>query len=722
MKMNINLNQSNRNTENAVNRIQSSLNKLQSAINNNPNVTNRNTNANKNKNIRRKFIDNQNNYPMANKVAMTETNIQQKPIIGYSMINNNSVLRTEKKNIQQSLNPQDLNKFNFERITNKVEYIPKTKANVSRNNNKNYSNNKKLNSVLKWKCMTCGNINLLYNKFCINCGKPNTKIENLNNANYIKKDNKINYINNSLENINNNYNINNSHFITNNNAINNSNLYDNNDIITDEYNSYNPKQKDKKVNKPNLAYSVFDNHLKPFNPIINSEKNIFDDNIDNSNLTSITDNNNNKAFNINIPNNETNSNTKDINLIYKKLNDLYLYGDYLENELKESNDENIKLLEKYKDIKNDVHNLNQKNKKIKQNITDLQKKESELSKLNDQLKNGFSFVQQKVEKIDNDNLSVLKELELENNKNLQKQKNYDNEIETLKKKINLLMKDDENEENNEEEKNMAEMEINIEKDKKDILENNNKYILLLKDNETLNNDIEQLQKKLESNENNEKLNGNVPPNPLKKLDSLKNQMLLFDKEIKQNKMMTNNLINQYKDLIEISENAMNNNDNDNEINESDKNEYLLIKEKNNKLTNELSKLKNIIKSLKDSKEKLIEIYEDEINKLDNFHKKAKEKTMNNKKEKVNAEIDEEKLMKIIHENEGIKNENFELIKDLDKLAELQKIYQGLIDENSKLKQELKESDLNEENQKSLNNSIGDDNLNEEEEENNDDSN
>ena len=713
MKMNIILNQSNKNTQNAVNRIQSSLNKLQSAINNNPNVTNRNANTNKNKSIRRKFIDTQNNYPMTNNVVMTEANIEQKPIIGYSMFNNNSVLRTDKKNIQQSLNPQDLNKFNFERITNnKIEYIPKT--NVSRNN-KNYSNNKKLNSVLKWKCMNCGNINLLYNKFCINCGKTNTTNENLNNTNYIKKDNKINYINNSYENINNNYNINNSHFITNNNTINNSNLYDNNDIISNEYNSYNPKQKDNNANKQNLAYSVFDNRLKPFNPVINSDKNIFDDNIDNSNLTGITDSNNNKAFNISIPYNETNSNTKDINLIYKKLNDLYLYGDYLENELKESNDENIKLLEKYKNIKNDVHNLNQKNKKLKQNISDLQKKESEINKLNDQLKNGFSFVQQKVEKLDNDNLSVLKELEIENNKNLQKQKNYDNEIETLKKKINLLMKDDE--ENNEEEKNMAEMENNIEKDKKEILENNSKYILLLKDNEILNSDIEQLQKKLESNANNEKLNGNEPPNLLKKLDSLKNQMLLFDKEIKQNKMMTNNLINEYKDLIEISENAMNNNDN--KINENDKNEYLLIKEKNNKLTNELSKLKNIIKKLKDSKEKIIEIYEDEINKLNNFHKKAKEKTMNNKKEKVNTEIDEEKLMKIIHENEEIKNENFELIKDLDKLAELQKIYQGLIDENSKLKNELKDSDLNEENQKSLNDAIGDDNLNEEEENKND---
>jgi hypothetical protein len=376
MKMNINLNQSNKNTQNAVNRIQSSLNKLQSAINNNPNVTNRNTNTNKNKNIRRKFIDTQNNYPMANNVVMTETNIQQKPIIGYSMFNNNSVLRTDKKNIQQSLNPQDLNKFNFERITNnKIEYIPKT--NVSRNN-KNYSNNKKLNSVLKWKCINCGNINLLYNKFCINCGKTNTKNENLNNANYIKKDNNINYINNSYENINNNYNINNSHFITNNNTINNSNLYDNNDIISNEYNSYNPKQKDNNANKQNLAYSVFDNRLKPFNPVINSDKNIFDDNIDNSNLTGIADSNNNKAFNISIPYNEANSNTKDINLIYKKLNDLYLYGDYLENELKESNDENI---EKYKDIKNDFHNLNQKNKKTKHNNQIYKKKKVSLISL-----------------------------------------------------------------------------------------------------------------------------------------------------------------------------------------------------------------------------------------------------------------------------------------------------------------------------------------------------
>ena len=93
---------------------------------------------------------------------------------------------------------------------------------------------------------------------------------------------------------------------------------------------------------------------------------------------------------------------------------------------------------------------------------------------------------------------------------------------------------------------------------------------------------------------------------------------------------------------------------------------------------------------------------------------------NKKKENVKSEIDEEKIMKIIKENEEIKNENFELIKDLDKLAELQKIYQGLIEENKNLKIELKDSDLNEENQKLLNDIITDRNMNEEEEENNDD--
>ena len=74
----------------------------------------------------------------------------------------------------------------------------------------------------------------------------------------------------------------------------------------------------------------------------------------------------------------------------------------------------------------------------------------------------------------------------------------------------------------------------------------------------------------------------------------------------------------------------------------------------------------------------------------NFYKKAKEKT-----EKNGDNKDEEKIMKIIKENEEIKKENFDFIKDLDKLAELQETYQDLVEENKKLKVILKDCELNE---------------------------
>ena len=71
-------------------------------------------------------------------------------------------------------------------------------------------------------------------------------------------------------------------------------------------------------------------------------------------------------------------------------------------------------------------------------------------------------------------------------------------------------------------------------------------------------------------------------------------------------------------------------------------------------------------------------------------------------------------MKIISEKEEIKNNNFELIKDLDQLAELQKIYQVLIDENKKLKINLSQSELDEGNQKLLKDIINEENLIDEE--------
>ena len=634
MKDNIKLNKSNRITENAVNRVQNSLNKLQSVINNNSNIKNRN--ANTNLNNRRKIIDN-NNYGIKreNNINNTEINIQQQPPIGYSMFNKMTAINTDKR-IQKPNSD-----YKFEKIIYTTEYIPKT--NQSRNNNankKNYfsNNNKDISTSTKWKCMNCGNINLLYNNSCINCGKMKNKNLNLNN--YYTADNNIKYLNNSYENINNNYNNNflqynssNKRIEKNNDNQNRKNILKNNFL----YNQNNEENNDEDI--------IF----KDFNPEANSEKNIIENNIDNSNITNITDNNINRTFNMG---------NNYFNPIYKKLNDLYLYGDYLENELKESNDENIKLLEKYKNIKNDVHNLNQKNNKLKQNIELLQKKDNELNKLNDQLKNGFSFVKQKIEKDNNENMNILKQLNVENNNILEKQKVYDEEIENLKNKISLIVNEEENEENNEKDKIIKDIENNIEKDKNEILENNNKYILYLKDNELLNQDIEQLQKKLEEKKlysGGGKSSPNTRGNFIKKLNMLKEEMLLYDNQIKENKKITQDLIDEYKNTIDVSKKNINNDDN---IDESDKNEYLLIKEKNNKLTNELAKLKNIISNLEESKDKIIEIYEDEIGKLNNFYKKAKEKTEKSKENK-----DEEKIMKIIKENEEIKKENFDFIKD-----------------------------------------------------------
>jgi chromosome segregation ATPase len=163
---------------------------------------------------------------------------------------------------------------------------------------------------------------------------------------------------------------------------------------------------------------------------------------------------------------------------YKKLNDLYLYGDYLEKELKVSNDENVKLLEKFKVMKIQVHSLNQKNNKLKQNIEILSKKEKEISKINDELKNGFDFVQNNLGNNENneEKMNILNELELNNKKHIEMQTEYEKEIENLKKKISLLV-DNDDEENDEDEKMIKALEDKINKDKKELEDKNVEYML-----------------------------------------------------------------------------------------------------------------------------------------------------------------------------------------------------------------------------------------------------
>ena len=708
MKVNVNIIQPNKSTEKAVNRIQNSLNKLQTAISNNRSIGNRNNTNINNTNIRKKkILDSKNDEIKGKDKLLTDINMHDQIPIGYSMFNDRSAIKTDKRNIKLNQNQSGL-------INNTTYNIPNSINGRNTNFKKgNYIlNNNNYKSVIKWKCINCGNINLLYNKICINCGNPKKYQikKQSDNTNYPRsyKNNIINYINTSYEKVDNdNIGVNN---------YNNRNNETSNEKISKLYNTdikYTHNQKKNVISKPKST-DIVPNIIGEFNPITKSGTNIIYNNPNNMNNLNLTEMS------------SDNTNTQNNN---KKLNDLYFYGDYLESELKESNDENIKLLEKYKNLKSEVHNLNEKNKKIKQKIEELQKKDNELKKFNTQLKNGFSFIQNKFninfnnyEKDNTENMNKLKELELTKKQNLEKQKKYDEEIENIKQKI-LLLTNEEEDKNNDEEKNINELINNIEKEKKEMEENNDKYIVLLNDNELLNQDIEKLQKQIELNKSNNNGIKDID-DPIRKIKMLKENIQMFDKEINENKKITNNLINEYKNLTEIYGIDTNNDDkghnNDNNI-EDDKKEYLLIKEKNNKLSGELLKLKDIIQNLSESKDKLINIYEDEIVKLNNFYMKAKEKTKINKEKEIDiSESEAKNLIQMHEENERIKNENFELIKDLDQLAQLQIVYQGLIEENQKLKTNLFGNEIIEEKQTLLKDIISDENVIEEE--NNDENN
>ena len=88
--------------------------------------------------------------------------------------------------------------------------------------------------------------------------------------------------------------------------------------------------------------------------------------------------------------------------------------------------------------------------------------------------------------------------------------------------------------------------------------------------------------------------------------------------------------------------------------------------------------------------------------------------MINKDEKNDDIIEIEQQKKLIErheENENIKKENFELIKDLEQLAQLQHIYKEIMEENEKLKSNV----YSEENQTLLKDIINNENLNEKKE-------
>ena len=445
-----NQNSSNKNTDEIINKIQNSLNRLQSAINNKQLLNNLNNNQknfkNNNLNIRKKTIDSQ-KITRINRPSINEENIQSNKIYdnNNSMFNYSSVLNTDKRNNTRKMNQNRvLNNLNFDDNINRTleNIIPKSTQRRNYYNKINYNNynrNRYTNiNLTRKKCLKCGNINPPQSKFCFNCGEPiNNIIKNQYNTSNDKINNKT-----SIINPNNKIGSRNIENIKDNQACHSQiQIQSNNNIDISKSKNIN---KDIPISKSN---KIMNNICQDLNDIQNGDL-----------------------------------------INYKKLNDLYLYGDYLENELKTSNDENVKLLENFKKVKIQVHSLNQKNNKLKQNIEALNKKEKYLTQLNEELKNGFNFAQQNLGNNEEKN-KVLNELELTNKKYIEMNTDYDMQIENLKKKISSLVDNDEKEEDDEDDIMIKNLEDDIEKDKKELENKNAEYMLLIKKNELLNEEI-----------------------------------------------------------------------------------------------------------------------------------------------------------------------------------------------------------------------------------------
>lgn len=548
----------NRISDISINRIQNSLRRLQTTISNN------NIKQNRPKFGSRRTTETRTENPLINVSQAPQTPI------GYSMFkNSNSILNTEQRN---KINRQD-DDMNFELS--------------------NYSNigsimNNERKTNMKWKCLTCGNINLSSNSFCINCDQPVKESVNVN-------------ANTDIYNVNNKY-----------------------------------KKNSNRLN------SVPGTDVR-----------------------------------------ENNSPIENVNL--KKLNDLYSYGDYLEIELKKSNDSNIKYLENYRNINKEYNAILKQNKELKKKINELREKDKQLNILNNQLKSAYEFMEKKNQdenaKFSRDNFEFNDKYEKlkENNQNLKnKQNDLDNIIENMKNKITELNEDSDDKKNQELMQKILEQ---INQEKKEINSQNEKYLSLIKNNDLLSNELETLKKQLdekqEPTEDEQKL--------LNELNQIKEKILLKDKEISDNKE------NFMKLIAELSTN---------ELNEEDENNYLLLKEKNKKLATDLDKLDEIKKRLIENKEKIVDVYEVEVNKLKIIYEKMKEKT------------NENDIQKLIEENDRLKKENFEYIKSLDELNELNESYQNLIKENEKLKNNGNENRL-----EMLDDKINSDDINDNEESN-----
>ena len=235
------------------------------------------------------------------------------------------------------------------------------------NKNNGFMTNTNKNN--KWKCTQCGNVNSNFNYLCNNCNMPNTSLNNQNNNSLL-----INQRNKStgknMESITLDKNILNNSF--NSNSISNSshNLFsksiNNNSIMKRQL----LKKNSTNANLTSNIASNLTSTITNYNSTNNLLSPFYSNNAGYNTIR--TNKNTNNYFysggaNINIDNDRDRD--RDSNITH-----LYSYSNYLANELKSSNDTNLKLLENYQTNESEYNNNYQQNDVIKKKNKNFERK------------------------------------------------------------------------------------------------------------------------------------------------------------------------------------------------------------------------------------------------------------------------------------------------------------------------------------------------------------
>lgn len=397
--------------------------------------------------------------------------------------------------------------------------------------------------------------------------------------------------------------------------------------------------------------------------------------------------------------NNTDNNTSKIEVEQRQLNDLYNYGDYLSKELKESNDENYKLLENYKNISKEYHDKNEENTLISEKLEKIKNEQNILNQANKELKNNYENIQQiiqtnsinnknnitNLENIINENNNKITQLQSENENLENIQNNYDNEINELQKVLDNLEKENI-------EKKFEESEIG----KKLISENKTTNKQLKEEcdeinirNKFLQNEIDKFNDENNVNELIELLNNNEDILIKYQNNELKDIIIIIEKEIYNNKIKYNSNIEKINDLSnKLQEKELNLVDLQNDIKKINDDVIILktkakikkIKKENIEKTKELNELNDVIGNLSMVREKIISENKTEIEKLNEICEKKQ-------KEANNQSFDEE-TKNLIEDNKNLEKINSNMVNELKDLEKMSKEYEELLQENNKLKREI----------------------------------